>query len=348
MNKEKISSLTEVQGNLSKENPVGSKEKLTVKFLMKKAAGFLIEILASAIIMLVVNLILRGNFLSAITLDPATKVEKLAAGNKITKGFSNDEFQIYYAETESEVVSYAFIKKLGVWLQEYPFNKYNRNISGISFGKEFAYYYGSFALNDEYDFITEMDGGERIYPNITDLGSQKVAVYQIPLNIEEKVSYCFVDSEDVINKEKLLLEGEVKFFKHTDGKTSEYYSTIGELKEEKGYLWKLIEKCFESADKSNEITDGRVYKSIEPGDTIWKIYVSYNTGDFINLEPGRKGYDWTGKASFDIELKGQHPGTIAMYWHDYTKYSIYDKFSGETAVYSIVVPEDLYEYFEEL
>ncbi|HHV94893.1 MAG TPA: hypothetical protein GXX37_00200 [Clostridiaceae bacterium] len=349
MEKEKVSSPVGSSGKLSKGTLAGSNEKYTVKSLVKKASDFFIRILASAVVILVANLILRGNLLSAITLDPASKVEKLAAGNKIMKGFSNDEFRIYYAETEDGIISYAFIKKLGVWLQEYPFDKNNRNISGISFGRKHAYYYGNFTSNDEYDFITEAkDDGERIYPNITDLGSKKMVVYQIPLNMEDKMSYCFVDNEDVINREKLFLDGEVRFYKYTDGKTTEYYSTIGELKAEKSYLWELIEKCFESADTSNEIIDGRVYKSDKPEDTIWRIYVSYNTGDFINLEPGRKGYDWTGKVSFDIELKGQHPGTIAMYWRDYTKYSLYDKVSGETAVYSVVVPEELYAYFEEL
>ena len=38
-------------------------------------------------------------------------------------------------------------------------------------------------------------------------------------------------------------------------------------------MWELIEKCFESADTSNEIIDGRVYKSDKPEDTIWRIYV---------------------------------------------------------------------------
>ncbi|HHV94956.1 MAG TPA: hypothetical protein GXX37_00545 [Clostridiaceae bacterium] len=324
-----------------------SKEKYMVKSPIKKVGYFLVRVVVGIAIVLVVNLIFRGNFLSAITLDPASKVEKLAAGSKITKGFANDEFRIYYAETTDEIISYVFIKKLGIWLQEYPFDRYNKNISGISFGRNHAYYYGNFALNDEYDLVVD-DRGNKIYPNITNLGSKKAAVYQIPLNSKDKISYCFVDSENVVNKEKLFLDGKVKFYKYVNGNTTEYCSTIGELKEEKGYLWTLIEKCIESTDESHEIPDGRVYKSGVPGDTIWKIYVSYNTGDFINLEPGRKGYDWTGSVSFNIELKGQHPGTIGMYWRDYTEFSLYDKISGESAVYNVVIPEELYKYFEEI
>ncbi|NMB98161.1 MAG: hypothetical protein GYA02_16410, partial [Clostridiaceae bacterium] len=313
MKREKISSPEGSPEELSEEGLAEIKRKNAEKSMIKKVEGFLARVLLSIAIILVVNLILRGNFLSAITFDPAAKVEKLALGNKITKGFANDEFQIYYTETMDGITSYAFIKKLGIWLQEYPFDKNNENISGISFGRKHAYYYGSFALKDEYDFIAE-DGGDRIYPKITDLGSKKAAVYQIPLNSKDKISYCFADSENAVNKETLIFDGKVKFYKHVEGKMTEYNSTIGELKKEKTHLWALIEKCVESADKSHEIPDGRVYKSDKPGDATWKIYISYDTGDFINLEPDRKGYDWTGSVSFDIELKGQHPGTIGMYW----------------------------------
>ncbi len=38
--------------------------------------------------------------------------------------------------------------------------------------------------------------------------------------------------------------------------------------------------------------DGRVYTS--QSDLEYRIFVSYNTGDFLSFEKGHKGYDWTG------------------------------------------------------
>ena len=38
----------------------------------------------------------------------------------------------------------------------------------------------------------------------------------------------------------------------------------------------------------------------------------------LTWNPAEKVMTGRGKVSSDIELKGQHPGTIAMYWRDYT------------------------------
>ncbi|HHV94954.1 MAG TPA: hypothetical protein GXX37_00535 [Clostridiaceae bacterium] len=76
MKKGKVSSPAGFPAELSKGTLAGSSEKSTVKSLVKKAVGFVIRILASAAIILVVNLIFRGNFISAITLDPASNVSK--------------------------------------------------------------------------------------------------------------------------------------------------------------------------------------------------------------------------------------------------------------------------------
>jgi hypothetical protein len=168
-----------------------------------------------------------------------------------------------------------------------------KNICGITYGKQNVYYYGVFASNGIYDFI-EGPEGEKICATKVQLGEKTVSVYQIPYNGKKDICYRFVDSENLINEDTLFLNGEVLLYKRENVNESKHESTIGKLKKEQNHLWLLIEQMVKSADKENEIEDGRVYRSEKAEDIIWRIYVNYETGHYLNLERDRKGYDWTG------------------------------------------------------
>jgi hypothetical protein len=305
--------------------------------------GYLVLIVG----MLLIRLVFEGRSLTAFTFNPAAKVGELASEGKIVKGFSNEEFQIYYVDSGEEVTPYAFIKRFGIWICDYPHDK---NIIGITYGKDNIYYYGRFASDGKYDFI-EDPNGVKIYADKTELGRNTTSVYQIPYNKHNKkdsVVYRFVDMENLINEQTLFLEGDVSLYKRENEKEVILESTIGQLKQEQAQLWAFIEETIKSADKSVEIPDGRVYKSDKRGDVIWQIYVRYETGHFINVEQGKRCYDWAGSAYYDIELKGQHPNTLAVRFDDYAKTSMFEELFSKSHVYPTTIPKGLEKYFEEL
>jgi len=300
---------------------------------------------ALSVIFLISGLILKSYSPSQFTFNPDVKVQRLADGRKLIKGFSNDEFQLYYVDKGEEVVPYAFVKKFGVWIWDYP-NK--RNICGLTFGKKDVYYYGKFALNDMYDFIENAKEGNRIYGHKTKTGEHIFCVYQIPYSDKENICYRFVDSDNIINDETLFLDGVVSLYKRQNGKDIIQERTIRQLKQEQMDLWALIEQTIESADKNLEIPDGRVYQSETSYDAVWQIYVNYETGHFLNIEKGKKGYDWAGRNYYNIELKGQHPNTISIRSVDYSEVSLFKEFNGELRVHPVTIPIGLEEYFKEL
>lgn len=295
------------------------------------------------IITSILLLLINGWSPSDLTLNPVEKIKKLADEKEATQLFSNDEFQLYYIDNDDGATHYAFSKRFGVWnCNYYP---HRNDIIGITHGKNFIYYYGEFASDKNYDYI-ENKQDEKIYPNKIELNNNVLSVYQIPKIDDEKVIYHFKNIEDPINNEMLLSNGEITFYKYENGKHKEFEYTIRQLQQEEPYLWGQIEKTIESADEGKEIEDGRVYSS--QNDLEYRIIVKYNTGDFLNLEKGHKGYDWTGEVSYDIELEGQHSNTISIYTRDYSKISLYEKTFGESHVYPVTISENLSSYFKSL
>lgn len=313
--------------------------------ILKSVVNFAISIIF-LLISLIGQLMLKGYSPSHFTFNPDEKIKELAAAGEFTKGFSNDEFRIYYVNNGKEITPYAFVKIFGIWMLDYP---KEAKFFGVSFGKKAAYYYGKFALNDEYDFI-ENSKGDKIYANKTKVGKHTFSVYQIPRS-EENLCYRFVDADNIKNEETLFLDGNVSLYKKQGGKELIKEKTIRQLKQEQMELWELIEETIKSADKDVEIPDGRVYKPDEADDTRWAIYITYETGNFLNIEKGRKGsrgYDWTGKYYYNIELKGQHPDTISIRFTDYSKVSLFEEFAGKQHVHPVTIPNGLKEYFEQL
>ena len=295
------------------------------------------------IITLIFSLLIKGWSPSDLTLNPAEKIIKIADEKGVYQLFSNDEFQLYYVDNDNGPTHYAFSKRFGVWNCNYYPHK--NDIIGITHGKNYIYYYGEFASDKNYDYI-ENKKGKKIYSNKMELNNDVLSVYQIPKTDDEKVIYHFKNTEYPINDEMLLSNGKVTFYKYENEKHKEFEHTIRQFQQEEPNLWRQIEKTIESKDKSKEIEDGRVYSS--QNNLEYRIIVKYNTGDFLNIEKGHKGYDWTGEVSYDIELEGQHSSTIGIYTSDYSNISLYEKTFGESHVYPVTISEDLSSYFKSL
>jgi hypothetical protein len=149
----------------------------------------------------ILSLFIKGYSFSDFTLNPAAKVEKLSGEKEVTKGFSNEEFQIFYVNSEEGINEYVFSGRFGIWIgYEYPSRK---DVSGFTDGKATIYYYGEFASNEMYDYI-ESAVGEKIYPHKTEMDGVTKCVYQIPYKSSENMSYKFVDSDNKINNETLF------------------------------------------------------------------------------------------------------------------------------------------------
>lgn len=309
-------------------------------FKNKKLNG--IGYISIAVATLILSLLIKGWSPLNFTLNPEVKIKKIAGEKEAAQLFSNDEFQLYYVNTDDDITHYAFSKKFGIWYTGYY--PHMNDIIGITHGNNYIYYYGKFASNGDYDYIENVQG-EKIYPFKNELNGKPLNVYQIPKAKDKNVVYRFMDEENFINDDSLFLNGEAVFYKYENGEHKEYKYTIGQLKQEEPNLWAQIEKTAESADKDVEIEDGRVYTSQQ--DIIYRIYVSYNTGDFLSLEKGHKGYHWTGEVAYDIEVKGEHPNTIGIYKRDYSTVSLYEKTFGENHVYPVTIPGELIGYFEE-
>ncbi len=76
---------------------------------------------------------------SAVTFSPQSYLENRF--ESVKPGFQTEEFQLYTVQEEQGEVLYAFVKRIGAWVQDSP---HPRNTVGVTFGKESVYYYGSF------------------------------------------------------------------------------------------------------------------------------------------------------------------------------------------------------------
>lgn len=286
----------------------------------------------------------RNYSLKSITLNPEEKLEKFLEGEEYIKAFEDEEFQLYYSGENEDIKPYAFIKKFGLWLFEYP---NIRNIQRYSKGKDNIYYYGEFALDPRYDFV-ENNKGEKIYARKIKLTDKEVNLFEIPYKNED-ISYRFGDDLALMTEENLFLQGELGIYKNKDNSDIDILRTIGETRENEPYLWELIEESIQGADKSEKIPDGRKY-SYESGEEIFQeiIYVSYDKGHYINVGKNKSAFIWTHSMSYDIDFAGQHADTIGINEEDYFDfdYSL-DNFNGPS-VYRVEIPEELRSYMDKL
>lgn len=286
----------------------------------------------------------QGYSISYLTLNPQEKIEKILKGEESVKGFSNEEVQIYYAENKEEIKTYAFVKKMGVWILDYPVLK---NINGFTKGKDHVYYYESYAKEGIYDFLEDPQG-ERIYAEKIQIFGKDRSVFIIPYKIDKDTTYKFGDDKNIMNENKLFLDGEVIFYKENGEKNKEIATSIREMKENQVELWELIDNTFKSADKSEPIPDGRTYTSESLEDfNRWYLYVDYDKGHYINISKDGTFMDWAENFSYDIELKGQHSETLAIYIRDYRDFDYSPGNLSGPEVYKVTIPERLREYFNE-
>lgn len=318
---------------------IGSDE-LKVKSILNKVATIVSIVLVAAM-----SLYTQGYSPSSFTLNPEKKMGKVLKGKEFVQGFSNEEFQIYYAESEQGVKPYSFVKKMGLWIFDYP---NINNIRGITKGKDNIYYFGNFALDGIYDFL-ESPTGERIYGHKREVLGTNRNVFKIPYKVEENITYKFGDDANIMNEKKLFLDGEVVIFKNKEEGDIEIRYSVEEAKENQEVLWTLIMETITSADKSEKIPNGRTY-TFEDGDDFvqWVIYLNFDTGHYINVSKDNRFMDWSHNISYHIDLKGQHSDTIYIRIEDYSDFvSPLDK-KKEADVYKVTIPEELREYFNEL
>ncbi len=80
---------------------------------------------------------------SALTFSPQQYLERRFA--QVELCYESKEFMLFFVAPEQgsgdSGEPYAFVKRLGVWVQDAP---YERNKTGTSFGKTATYYYGRF------------------------------------------------------------------------------------------------------------------------------------------------------------------------------------------------------------
>ena len=313
---------------------------------MENKHGFLKKFITFVILLFMCLVLVQRLSPSNFTFNPKKKMEKVIEEEEFIRGFSNDEFQIYYIKSESTLEPYVFVKKMGIWALDYP---NMNNIYGITKGKNHIYYYGEFALDGMYDFV-ESPQGEKIYSDKKEVFDMETNVFQIPYYSDDNTTYKFGDNKNIMNEEKLFLDGEVVMYKKKDEGHVEIVKSIKEMRENHTQLWTLIGKTIESADKTEEIPDGRTY-TFEDGDedfTQWVIFINYDTGHYINIGKDKKAFDWSGGVYYDIDLKGQHADTISIGIRDYTGIGSPLKKGKESHVYKVSIPEGLREYYEGL
>lgn len=80
-----------------------------------------------------------GSF-SAFSFSPQSYLERRF--EQVSLCYEGEEFQLFGVQEGEDVTPAAFVKRLGLWVQDYP---HERNLTGTSFGKDASYYYGDFA-----------------------------------------------------------------------------------------------------------------------------------------------------------------------------------------------------------
>ena len=123
---------------------------------------------------------------SPITFSPQRYLEQRF--DSVSLCYEGEEFELFGVRQGDTVLPYAFLKRMGVWVLDYP---YKRNETATSFGKDAAYYYGSFSSarravgQDGAQYLPKTCGGLSLYlfpvpgqKDVYDFGEGRLLILQ--------------------------------------------------------------------------------------------------------------------------------------------------------------------------
>ena len=127
-------------------------------------------LMAIPLMMLLYSLLFPSGEMSPVTLSPARWVERRSDGAVLC--LAEEDFCLYYLPEEGEAVPRAFVRRVGVWVLDWPLERKEEPVSRV---EGTVYCYGSRA-----EAARAVDEGGRVYLPVTcPLG----AVFALPAGV---------------------------------------------------------------------------------------------------------------------------------------------------------------------
>lgn len=278
-----------------------------------------------------------GRGVHPVTLHPEKRVQEKAGDNTVYKGYLDDTFQLYYVENEGNIKPYAYCRRMGIWIEDYP-NSWN--IDGISFGNRNLYYYGEKVQGKDCGLVSPQ--GERVVSQTTMIHEKPYQLFIIKDYKKQLGVYSLYGLDEngklIPHNEDTILGGEFTFYEKKGGKERSIELNQKEIQgmeeSKRTALRQRLEEMIASMDTTQEIPEGRTYHSETVVDTK-EIWLESELGEFLNVEGKGKAYTWTKTRTYHIELEGEHPNTISVNQNDFSEKSLYTGVMGEQHVYGM-------------
>ena len=273
----------------------------------------------------------QGGELRPVSLDPQRAAVKQDAGAELV--YADDSFQLYFFPTENGPAPLAYVKRLGVWVQDYPGN---RGVSPAYTVNGTVYYFG----------LPESLEGAGLAVLVSPDGRWMDG---LPLSVEGETRFLFrlpagedacyrfapvVGNAPLPQEEDPFAVGTILVEAQKDGAFAHSLELpLSELSQAHPELESLLRQAYASADRESPVENGRTYPGSVLEMDFCNLHLTAKLGDYLKIEEGSLPLTFTHSVYLNFELEGYHKATMSLSETDLRNKTIEESLRSKPEVY---------------
>lgn len=313
----------------------------------KVKVSWVISIFLSVLILSISFFFFQGSSWKRVTFSPEAVVEKKMEGRPFSLISENDEFKLYAGTEENGMALFAFYKRMGLWLMDYP---HRYNIQGFSYLGDDLYYYGAEEGSDYSRCILRSDGEILMPETVTTVEGYTVFLYILEDYEEHLGVYRLATLDEtgsvIPGETDPYFSGEIVLEYFNEGVPENIELHKAEIESYTDGKERLI-PLFKEAVSTKILDSEKEEFSVSSKTKIIKqIHTYSNLGNYISVEGSRKAYRWNHTFSHILELTGENAGYLLQHEYQFFDKSLYDDHEGKREIYSVTIPDELSMVFD--